>query len=152
MWWVSDYTIWHNWHEIWSESGKDYITVSSGTYKKGSFDISLSKSSTNWHYIKMTKIKTNGDLLSKKKILEEYGDVFDTLGCLPGELYLEVDKSIWPVQQVPWKIPVAMKEEIMTKIDKLIEHKIAAWLNEPTEWIHSMFVVKILEQQTLCLY
>ena len=42
----------------------------------------------------MTKIKTNGDLLSKKKILEEYGDVFDTLGCLPGELYLEVDKSI----------------------------------------------------------
>ena len=32
---------------------------------------------------KITKRKTNGDLLSKKKILEEYGD-FDTLGCFPG--------------------------------------------------------------------
>ena len=72
----------------------DYITVSSGTYKKESFDISISKSSTNLHYIKMTKIKANGDLLSKKKILEEYGDAFNTLGCLPGELHLEVDKSI----------------------------------------------------------
>ena len=43
--------------------------------------------------IKITKRKTNGDLLSKKKKLEEYGDVFDTLGCLPGELHLEVDKA-----------------------------------------------------------
>ena len=32
------------------------------------------------HDIKITKRKTNGDLLFKKKILEEYGDVFDTLG------------------------------------------------------------------------
>ena len=46
------------------------------------------------HCIKIPKRKTNGDLLSKKKILEEYGDVFDTLECLPGELHLEVHKSI----------------------------------------------------------
>ena len=49
------------------------------------------------------------DLLSKKKILEEYGDVFDRLGCLPGELPIEIDKSIQPVQHMQQKIPVAMK-------------------------------------------
>ena len=91
------------------------------------------------HDIKITIRKTNGDLLSKKKILEEYGDVFDTLGCVPGELHLEVDKSIRLVQHVPQKIPVAMKEEI---IDELIEQKIVANVNEPTDWISSMVVVK----------
>ena len=65
------------------------------------------------HDIQITKTKTNVDLLSKRKILEECGDVFDTFGCLPGGLHLEVDKSIRPVQHVVRKIPVAVKEEIM---------------------------------------
>ena len=45
------------------------------------------------HAIKIAKRKTNGDLLSEKKILEEYGDVFDTICCLPEELRLEVEAS-----------------------------------------------------------
>ena len=32
-----------------------------------------------------------------------------------------------------WKIPVAIKDEIMKKIDKLIEQKIVAKVNEPTD-------------------
>ena len=45
------------------------------------------------HGIKITKRKTNRDLLSMKKILGEYGDVFDVFGCLPKKLHLEVDQS-----------------------------------------------------------
>ena len=36
---------------------------------------------------------------------------FETLACLPGELHLQVNNSILPVQQVPRKISVTMKEE-----------------------------------------
>ena len=61
------------------------------------------------------------DLLSKSKILEEYGDVFDTLSFLRQEPDLEAEKSIQPVQYMPQKIPVPMREEIMKKIDELIE-------------------------------
>ena len=43
------------------------------------------------HVKKITKSKTNGDLLSKKKILKEYRDVLDTTGFLSGKLHLEVD-------------------------------------------------------------
>ena len=75
--------------------------------------------------IKIIKIKTNRDLLAKKKILEEYADVFDTLGCLPGELHLQVDESVRQVQHVSRKIPVAIKEKIMKKI----EQKIVANIN-----------------------
>ena len=74
--------------------------------------------------------------------MEEYGDVSDTLGCHPGELHLEVDLRIQPAQHVPRKIPVAMKEEIMKKIDVLIEQKIGAKVNEPNDWIRSMVVIK----------
>ena len=45
------------------------------------------------HGIKIIKGKTNGDLISKMKILEEYGNVFDTLGGFPGELHPEVESS-----------------------------------------------------------
>ena len=66
----------------------------------------------------------------------------DTIGCLPDKLHLEVDKSIRPVQHVLRKIPVAIKDEIMKKIDKLIEQKTVGKVNEPTDWISSMVVVK----------
>ena len=39
-------------------------------------------------------------------------------------------------------MPVAMKEEIMKKVDELIQQKIVAKVNEPTDWISSMVVVK----------
>ena len=61
--------------------------------------------------------------------MEGYGDVFHTLVSLPGELHLEVHKKIRPVQHVPWKVPVTMKEEKMKKIDELIEQKIVAKVN-----------------------
>ena len=82
------------------------------------------------------------DLLSKKKILEEYGDVFDTLSSLRQEPDLEAEKSIQPVQYMPQKIPVPMREEIMKKIDELIGQKIVAKVNETPDWISSMVVFK----------
>ena len=81
------------------------------------------------------------DLLSKKKILEEYGDFFDTLSFLRQEPDLEVEKSIQQVQYMPQKMAVSMREEIMKKIDELIEQKIIAKVNETPDWISSMVVV-----------
>lgn len=101
--------------------------------------------------MKITKRKTNTNLLSKKKILEQYGDFFDTLGCLPGDLHLEVHKSIRPVQHLSRKIPVAIKEEAIKKIDELTEQKIVGKVNEPTSWIDSMFAVKKPQQNKLCI-
>ena len=46
---------------------------------------------------KITKRKTNGNILPKMKTLQEYEDVFDTLGCLPELLPLEVNESIQPI-------------------------------------------------------
>ena len=47
---------------------------------------------------------------------------------------------------MPWKILVAMKE----KTDKSIDQKIVAKVNEPTDWISSMVVVK--KSHTDCIF
>ena len=52
---------------------------------------------------------------------------------------------------MPQKIPVAMKEEIMKKTDKLIEQKIVAKVNEPNDSISSMVVVKKPQSNKLCI-
>ena len=91
------------------------------------------------HGTTTAKRKTNRGQLLKKKLLKEYEDVFDTL---PGRLHVEVDKSIRSVQNVPRKIPVAIKKEIMKKIDELTEQNIVAKANKPTDWVSSMVVNK----------
>ena len=132
------------------DTKKDPLISASGSLALSLIALNNDQVNDEIHGIKITKRKTNGGLLSKKKILEEYGDVFDTIGCLPGELHLEVDKSIRSVQHVPRKIAVAIKEEIMKKIDKSIDLKIVAKVNEPTDWISSMIVVK--KPIRICIY
>ena len=42
-------------------------------------------------------------------ILDKYSDVFEGLGCLPGELNLKIDSSVPPVQHTPRKVPISIK-------------------------------------------
>ena len=94
------------------------------------------------HNIGTNRQEVSESLLTKREIMKRYGDVFDTLGCLPGELHFQINKDVPPVQHVPRKIPIAMKEQVTKKIEGLIEKKIVAKVNEPTDWISSMVVVK----------
>ena len=77
---------------MWSESSKNQITVPSVDTKKdplisasASVALNLVTLNVNNHHVNdqihdiQIKRKTNWDLLSKKKISEEYGDFVDTL-------------------------------------------------------------------------
>ena len=139
---------------MWSESSKEqipFLALASLALRLVTLNVNNDQRYDEIHGINITKRKTNGDLLFKKKILEECADVFDTLDCLPGELHLEVHKSKRLVQHVPWKIPVEMKEKKMQKIDELIEQKIVAKLNEPIDLISSMVVDKKPQSGKLCI-
>ena len=52
---------------------------------------------------------------------------------------------------MPRKIPVAIKEEIMKKTDESTVKKIVAKVNEPTDWISTMVVVKKPQSYWLCI-
>ena len=44
-------------------------------------------------------------------ILTKYKDVFEGLGCLPGEYHLEVDPSCRPVKHTPRRVAIPLKVE-----------------------------------------
>ena len=88
--------------------------------------------------------------LSKEKILHKYKDVFEGLGCFKGEYHIQIDENVKPVQHAPWCIPLAIREELKLKIDKMVKDGILAKVTEPTEWISSLVVVKKPSKLRIC--
>ncbi|XP_063381956.1 uncharacterized protein LOC134668401 [Cydia fagiglandana] len=78
----------------------------------------------------------------KTKFLEEYADVFEGIGCMPGEYRIALDDSVRPVVHAPRKLPVALKEQIKLKLDEMERQQIIAKVEGPTDWVNSMTVVK----------
>jgi len=89
--------------------------------------------------------------LTRERILTEYKDVFKGLSCLAGELHLEVDKSVAPVQHQPRKVAVSLKRELKEKIDQHTKHGVLAKVTKHTPWISSMIAVKKPGKLQICL-
>lgn len=75
-------------------------------------------------------------------IISKYEDVFEGLGCLPGELHLEVDPEMRPVQQLPRRIPIPLKSRVTEAIQSMEKNGIIKKVTEPTQWISNMVVIE----------
>ena len=64
-------------------------------------------------------------------LLEEYKDVFEGLGDLPGEYHIVTDNTV----------PVALRNQIKEKLDEMVASGILEPVTEPTEWVSSMLVI-----------
>ena len=80
--------------------------------------------------------------LSKAMIVERYSDVFTGIGNLDGEIHLETDPSVPPVQMPPRRLPEPIKNEVKQELDALCRNKIIAPVNTPTSWVSALLVVK----------
>ena len=70
-----------------------------------------------------------GNSTSVETLVEEYADVFERLGRLPRKLHLEIDKNVTPIQHSPRKIPVALKDDINSKLNQMIKQGILKEVN-----------------------
>ena len=84
-------------------------------------------------------------------ILTEYKDVFEGLGCLPGEYHLEVDPNITPVQHTPRRVAIPLKAELKAHIEELERMQVLKKVTEPTDWISSEVVVHKGNKLRLCI-
>jgi hypothetical protein len=84
---------------------------------------------------------TESTVVSKQMLEKQYPDVFKGEGKLPGELELDIDKSVTPVKLTTRKVPVALKDKIKNELDTLVEKDIISQVDFPTDWISSMVVV-----------
>ena len=70
-------------------------------------------------------------------ILSDYTSVFsEQLGCFSGELHLEVDSAITPVQLLVRRTPISLKGKLKGELDCLEGTVVISRIEEPTEcWL-----------------
>lgn len=92
--------------------------------------------------IKLTLAVTSTSESSYSYITNEYSDVFEGIGCMPGEYKIEIDSSITPVVHAPRKVPVALRDSIKQKLDAMVNEGIIAKVEGPTDWVNSITVAR----------
>ena len=89
--------------------------------------------------------------MAEAGITTEFADVFTGTGCFPGECHLELEPHAKPVQHVPRRVPVAIREAVKEQLDDMEQRDIIAKVTEPTDWISSMVVVKKPNKLRICI-
>ena len=84
-------------------------------------------------------------------LISYYDDVFDGLGCLPGKLHLKVDPSVRPVQQLPRRIPIPIKDRVTKAILDMETRGIIKKVTDPTPWISNIVVVEKTDKLRICI-
>ena len=101
----------------------------------------LSSEDTNAESTKKRCLE-NGKTSADEEMLSEYDDVFSGVGKLPGILHVQTDEQATPVQMATRSVPEALREEVKTELDRLVEDGIVKTVSEPTEWISAMVAVR----------
>ena len=86
-----------------------------------------------------------------QSILVEYPDLFQGLGCLPGEHTIKLDPSVPPVVHPPRKVPVSLKEKIKDELDRMEKAGVIVRQTGPTDWVNSMVAVVKPNKIRICI-
>ena len=84
----------------------------------------------------VTSIQTTNSLL------QEYSDVFEGLGCLPGTYHITVDNNVQPVVHALRKVPLALQPKLKKLLDHEVERGVMVKREEPTDWVSSLLCVE----------
>ena len=83
--------------------------------------------------------------------MNEYSDLFQGLGCIPGEHTIKVDPSIPAVVHPPRKVPVSLKDKIKDELDRMEQIGVTVRQTEPTDWVNSMVAVVKSNKIRICI-
>lgn len=83
------------------------------------------------------------ELKTEEDFLEEYKEVFEGNGHLPGDYRINLDASIPQVINPPRKVPFALEDKLKTELNRMEKEGILKKVpnNEPTDWVHSLVTV-----------
>ena len=85
------------------------------------------------------------------ELITQYNDIFTGLGCLEDEYHIDLDPDIRPIQHVPRRVPVAMKERLKSKLEGLTKQGIVTKVQEPTAWISNIVTIMKPGKLRLCI-
>ncbi len=79
--------------------------------------------------------------LTEAEIMSEYADLFEGVGLLEGDIHLETDPTVPPVQMPLRRIPFGVRDKVAAELQRLEEDGIIAPVTEPTSWVSALLVV-----------
>ncbi len=74
-------------------------------------------------------------------IKEDYKDVFQGLGRLPGKHSIKIDESVPPVVHPCRKIPFPQHKKLKEELEKMEKSGVVKKVEEPTDWVNSLVTV-----------
>ena len=84
---------------------------------------------------------TSTGRITEDFVTDQYADLFDgRLGLLEGDVHLETDPSVPPVQMPLRRLPVALRDRVETELRKLVADEVIAPVTKPTKWVSALLV------------
>lgn len=86
-------------------------------------------------------IKVN-NFAEYSNILEPYKTLFSGLGCISGKCHIQLKENCTPVINPPRKVPLPLLSQLKNALIDLEKNKIIRKVDEPTDWVNSLVIVK----------
>lgn len=83
--------------------------------------------------------------------VSQYEDVFEGTGLLEGKYHLELNENAQPVVHPPRKVPVAIKDQLQTELNRLCDMNIITQVTKPTPWVSSLVTVVKPNKLRVCI-
>ena len=92
--------------------------------------------------LKLVKLVCAIDANDEYEDITSKYNVFEGLGCLPGEHRIVTDDSVTPTVHPCRKVPFKLQKELKKELKKMEEQGIITKIDEPTDWVNSLVIVK----------
>jgi len=83
----------------------------------------------------------NNSCVTETEILTEYADLFDGIGLIDGDVHLEIDNTVQPVQMPLRRLPIGVRDKVAAELQRLEDSGIISPVTEPTSWVLPLLVV-----------
>ena len=79
--------------------------------------------------------------ITETEIFAEYADLFDGVGLLEGDVHLETDPSVPPVQMPLRRLPIGVRDKVAAELQRLEASGIITPVTEPSSWVSALLAV-----------
>jgi hypothetical protein len=95
---------------------------------------------------KLTPTSTPPSSLKKRvtenEVMKRFPDLFDgALGHLEGDVHLDVDTEVVPVQMPLRRLPVALRDRVEAELRQMVKDDVITPVSTPTPWVSALLVV-----------
>ncbi|XP_037501533.1 uncharacterized protein K02A2.6-like [Rhipicephalus sanguineus] len=76
-----------------------------------------------------------------ENVLNDFPDVFEGMGKLPGVYSIQLKEGVTPTVSAPRRVPSALEHKVKEELQRMQQNGIIAEITEPSEWVHPIVII-----------